>query len=109
MRYRVGPDGSLDRLEETATGVFTDMTLLPVVFPGFMEEVETHLVPRPGDDRIIDIDYCNNASAIYHVEPIDDMVIREWGEDGRIAGRHDPAGPLRARRLRAAAPTRSRC
>ena len=86
VRYRVSPDGSLDRLEETATGVFNDMTLLPVVFPGVLEEVETHLVPQPGDDRIIDIDYCNNASAIYHVEPIDDVVIREWGEDGKIQG-----------------------
>ena len=62
------------------------MTLVPVVFPGVIEELETHLVPRPGDDRIIDIDYCNSAEAIYHVEPIDDVVIREWGEDGTIQG-----------------------
>ena len=86
VRYRIGADGGLDRLEETATGVFNDMTLVPVVFPGVIEELETHLVPRAGDDRIIDIDYCNNAAAIYHVEPIDDIVIREWGEDGKIQG-----------------------
>ena len=41
VRYRIQSDGSLDRIEETATGVFNDMTLLPVVFPGAMEELET--------------------------------------------------------------------
>jgi glutamate dehydrogenase len=86
IRYRVGPDGLLDRIDETATGVFNDMTLLPVVFPGWVDEVETHLRPSPGDDRIIDIDYCNNASAIYHLEPIDDIVVREWGPDGGLTG-----------------------
>ena len=85
VRYRVS-SGEVIRQEETATGVFNDMTLVPVVFPGVIEELETHLVPRPGDDRIIDIDYCNSAEAIYHVEPIDDVVIREWGEDGTIQG-----------------------
>jgi glutamate dehydrogenase len=84
VRYRIRPEGGLDRQEETATGVFNDMTLLPVVFPGVIEELETHLQPRAGDDRIIDVDYCNNAEAIYHVEPIDDIVIREWGEDGEV-------------------------
>jgi hypothetical protein len=64
--------------------VFQDTALVPVVFPGVLEELETHLVPRPGDDRIIDIDYCNNASAIHHLDPIDDLVIREWGPDGKL-------------------------
>jgi glutamate dehydrogenase len=68
----------MHRVQETAAGVFTDPALLPVVFPGLMEEVEAHLLPKPDDHRIVDIDYCNNASSIYHIEPIDDIVIREW-------------------------------
>ena len=86
-----GPDGQPRPRPESATGVFTDPTLLPVVFPGLIEEVEAHLVPAANDHRIIDIDYCNNASAIYHLEPIDDIVIREWGA-GREAGGGDAAG-----------------
>jgi glutamate dehydrogenase len=80
----MGPDGLADRVQESATGVFTDPTLLPVVFPGLMEEVEAHLKPKPQDHRIIDIDYCNNATAIHHLEPVDDIVIREWGPDGDL-------------------------
>jgi glutamate dehydrogenase len=85
VKYRIGPDGLPDRVQESASGVFTDATLLPVVFPGFVEEVEAHIRPADDDDRVVDIDYCNNASAIYHLEPIDDVVIREWGADGRLA------------------------
>jgi glutamate dehydrogenase len=84
VKYRIGPDGQADRIQESATGVFTDPTLLPVVFPGLMEEVEAHLKPKPQDHRIIDIDYCNNATAIHHLEPVDDIVIREWGPDGQL-------------------------
>jgi glutamate dehydrogenase len=51
-----------------------------------MEHVEQHLAPASGDDRIIDIDYCNNASAIYHLEPIEDLLVREWGPDGQLLG-----------------------
>ena len=86
VKYRIGPDGLPDRLHDTATGVFTDPALLPVVFPGLMEEVEAHIAPRADDRRIIDIDYCNNASAIYHLEPIDDIVVRDWAADGSLAG-----------------------
>jgi glutamate dehydrogenase len=84
VRYRIGPDGQPHRVQESATGVFTDATLLPVVFPGLIEEVEAHLLPATNDHRLIDIDYCNTASAIYHLEPIDDIVIREWGPDGNL-------------------------
>ncbi|HEX6737118.1 MAG TPA: hypothetical protein VF310_02490, partial [Vicinamibacteria bacterium] len=84
VKYRVGEDGRPDRIHESATGVFTDATLLPVVFPGLMEEIEATLIPKADDHRIVDIDYCNNASAIYHLEPIDDIVIREWGPDGKL-------------------------
>jgi glutamate dehydrogenase len=86
VRYRLGPDGRADRLPESAAGVFTDPALLPVVFPGLLEEVEAHIRPAAPDDRIVDIDYCNNASALYHLEPIDDIVIREWDADGTLAG-----------------------
>ncbi|HVR71428.1 MAG TPA: NAD-glutamate dehydrogenase domain-containing protein [Vicinamibacteria bacterium] len=84
VRYRVGADGRPHRVGESASGVFTDATLLPVVFPGLIEEVEAHLLPAANDFRIIDIDYCNTASAIYHLEPIDDIVLREWGPDGDL-------------------------
>jgi len=86
VSYRAGPDGRLERADETATGVFADPTLLPVVFPGVAEHVETHLAPPEGDDRIVDVDFCANVSAIYHLEPIEDLTVREWGEDGRLAG-----------------------
>jgi glutamate dehydrogenase len=84
VRYRVGSDGRPHRVQESASGVFTDATLLPVVFPGLIEEVEAHLLPAANDFRIIDVDYCNTASAIYHLEPIDDIVLREWGKDGEL-------------------------
>jgi glutamate dehydrogenase len=84
IRYKVGADGLPDRIQESATGAFTDPDLLPVVFPGLLEEQESHIRPAEDDDRIIDIDYCNNASAIHHLDPIDDIVIREWGADGKL-------------------------
>jgi glutamate dehydrogenase len=84
VRYDLRADGRLERLHESATGVFTDTELVPVVFPGLLEEVESQLVPAPSDHRIIDIDYCHNASALYHIEPIDDIVVREWGEAGQL-------------------------
>jgi glutamate dehydrogenase len=85
VRYRLGPDGLPDRVHESASGVFTDAALLPVVFPGLIEEVEAHIAPAENDDRVIDIDYCHNASAIYHLEPIDDILIREWNADGTLS------------------------
>jgi glutamate dehydrogenase len=85
VKYRIGADGLAGRIQESATGVFTDPALLPVVFPGLIEEAESKLVPARDDRRIIDIDYCNNASAIYHLEPIDDIVVREWNPDGSLA------------------------
>jgi glutamate dehydrogenase len=84
VKYRIGPDGLPDRIHDSATGVFTDTALLPVVFPGLVEEVEGHIRPAPEDERIVDMDFCNNASAIYHIEPIDDIVIREWSAEGAL-------------------------
>ncbi len=86
LRYRIQGDGGYDRIDETATGVFKDVALLPVVFPGALEQIESHLLPAAGDDRIIDIDFSNNATSIYHLEPIDDIVVREWGSDGKLSG-----------------------
>jgi glutamate dehydrogenase len=84
VRYRLRPDDRVVRVDESATGVFTDDALLPVVFPGLMDEVESQLVPSPQDHRIIDVDYCHNASAIHHLEPIDDIVVRQWGPSGQL-------------------------
>jgi glutamate dehydrogenase len=86
VSYRSAPDGALARHDETATGVFTDPTLLPVVFPGVVEHVESHLRPAASDDRVVDLDFCTNAAAIYHLEPIEDLTIREWDEKGSLAG-----------------------
>ena len=84
MSYRVGADGAFETIPESSLGAFRDPALLPVVFPGLVDAVESQLVPPPEDQRIVEIDYCSNASAIYHLEPIDDIVIRHWGEDGRL-------------------------
>jgi glutamate dehydrogenase len=84
VRYRLRPDDRVVRVDDSATGVFTDDALLPVVFPGLMEEVESQLLPSAADHRIIDIDYCHNASAIHHLEPIDDIVVRQWGPSGQL-------------------------
>ena len=84
MSYRIAPDGTADRIPESALGTFRDPALLPIVFPGLVEEVESQLAPAVDDKRIVEIDYCSNASAIYHLEPIDDIVIRHWGEDGKL-------------------------
>jgi len=32
--------------------------------------------PKPGDDRVLDFDYCTNVSAIHHLAPVDDIVVR---------------------------------
>jgi glutamate dehydrogenase len=83
QRYRGGR--SPEAVPDTALGVFTDPDLVPVVFPGLIEEQEAHLLPAPSDDRIVAIDYSINARAIHHLEPIDSIVVREWGADSRLA------------------------
>jgi glutamate dehydrogenase len=84
VSYRVGRDGRFYRVDETAHGAFADPALLPIVFPGVGEHIEEHLQPLSDDSRIIDLDFCTGASAIYHLEPIEDLTLREWGEDGRL-------------------------
>ena len=84
VSYRVEPDGRFRRADETAKGAFADPTLLPIVFPGVAEHIDTHLRPSPDDSRIIDLDFCTGATAIYHLDPIEDLTLREWDEEGRL-------------------------
>ncbi len=84
--YSLGGDGVPERHYDSVGGVFRDATLLPVVFPGLVEEAEERITPGPGDDRTIVLDFCRMGSAIYHLEPIDALVIRHWADDGSLAG-----------------------
>lgn len=85
-RYSAEADGRMVRIQDSVSGVFHDPELLPVVFPGLMEEAESHLLPARDDARIVALDFSKNSSAIYHLDPIDYIVLRHWGEDGRFAG-----------------------
>jgi glutamate dehydrogenase len=85
MRYVFGPDGQPHEDQTSALGVFKDPALLPVVFPGLLDVQQEYLRPADDDTRVIDIDYCPNAHAIHHLEPIDDIVIRDWAPGGSIA------------------------
>jgi len=84
LRYVPGPDGLPHVDDNSALGAFTDPSLLPVVFPGLMEQEQAHIKPSDTDERIIDVDYSISAEAIHHLEPIDDLVIREWAPDGSL-------------------------
>ena len=86
MRYSPGPDGLLHPHQEGALGAFKDPALLSIVFPGLTERLAAHLDPKPGDDRVLDFDYCTNVRAIHHLDPVDDIVVREWARDGSLAG-----------------------
>jgi len=83
-RYTVTPSGELDRKSEVSLGVLTDPALLSVVFPDMIEEIEARLLPAPDDNRIVVIDYGNHATSIHSLEPVDDIVVREWSEDGSL-------------------------
>jgi glutamate dehydrogenase len=84
VRYRFGSDREPDRVPESALGAFTDEAILQVVFPGLLEEIESRLRPSAEDPRVIDIEYANNASALHHVEPLDNVVVRQWGPGGEL-------------------------
>jgi glutamate dehydrogenase len=84
VRYRFAADGEPHRVPESALGAFTDESLLPVVFPNLVEEVEARLKPSPDDPRVVDIDYANSASALHHVDPLDNVIVREWGPSGEM-------------------------
>jgi glutamate dehydrogenase len=85
LKYVPGPDGLPHVDEDSALGAFTDPSVLPVVFPGLIEQEQAHIRPSDEDERIIDVDYSINAEAIHHLEPIDDIVIREWAADGTLS------------------------
>ncbi|PYQ45250.1 MAG: NAD-glutamate dehydrogenase [Acidobacteria bacterium] len=84
VRYRFAADGEAHRVAESALGAFTDESLLPVVFPNLVEEVEARLKPSAEDPRVVDIDFANNASALHHVDPLDNVIVREWGTRGEL-------------------------
>jgi glutamate dehydrogenase len=86
LGYRRAPQSGLQPDWSAPRGVFRDPHLLPVVFPGLMEQFGAYAAPALGDDRVIEIDYCTDASAIHHLEPLDDIVIREWTADGELNG-----------------------
>ena len=85
LRCTMGSDGALHPTQDVALGAFRDPSLVETVFPGLNDRLATHLAPRPDDDRIVHIDFCTNAGAIHFLDPIDDLVIREWAPDGRLA------------------------
>jgi len=84
VRYRFAADGQAHRVGESALGAFTDESLLPVVFPNLVEEIEARLKPSSEDPRVVDIDFANNASALHHVDPLDNVIVREWGAAGEL-------------------------
>ena len=84
VSYKVGRDGRAVRVDESANGAFADPTILPIVFPGVAEHVETHMQPKTGDGRIIDLNFCTGAGTIYHLDPLEDLTLREWDEQGRL-------------------------
>jgi glutamate dehydrogenase len=94
LHFARGQDGQLHAEEESALGFFKDPSLIPTVFPGLVERMNSYLTFSPGEWRIVDLDYPTNISAIHHLEPIDDILIREWSEDGALA-----AGTLMVGRL----------
>ena len=85
-RYALNSAGQLYRIQDGSTGVFKDAELLPIVFPGLLEEVESRLVPLPEDSGIVHLDFCNNASAIHHLEQMDYIILREWNTQGNFCG-----------------------
>jgi glutamate dehydrogenase len=85
-RYSVNPNESPRRIQESSTGVFSDPELLPVVFPGLMEEIEARILPTPENSHIVHLDFCKNSSAIHHLEQMDYIILREWDSQGNLRG-----------------------
>jgi glutamate dehydrogenase len=85
-RYFPSHNGRLHRIQDSVTGVFNDPELLPVLFPGLMEEVEPLIPPSDRDSRIVSLDFCKNSSAIHHLDPIDYIILREWDDRGVFIG-----------------------
>ena len=85
-RYSIGQDGPPRRIADSVNGVFNDPEILPLVFPGLMEEVESRIQPAPNDSEIVSLDFCRNSTAIHHLYPIDYIVLREWDASGNLVG-----------------------
>jgi glutamate dehydrogenase len=85
-RYFPSNDGRTHRIQDSVTGVFNDPELLPVLFPGLMEEVEPQIPPSDRDSRIVSLDFCKNSSALHHLDPIDYIILREWDDRGAFSG-----------------------
>jgi len=84
LRYQRAAHGALEPNWSAPLGVFRDRALLPVVFPGLMDRFAAYPSPASGDERIVEIEYSPNASAIHHLEPLDVLAVRDWGADGRV-------------------------
>jgi glutamate dehydrogenase len=84
--YVMGDDERPHRVADSVSGVFGDPELLPVVFPGLLDEVESHIRPTPEDSRIVSLDFCRNLTAIHHLYPMDYIILRRWDDKGNFAG-----------------------
>ncbi len=83
LRFRRSPDG-FEPDYDAALGALREPELMDVVFPGVMEEEQRHIEAGENDDWIVDIGYRSNAQAIHHLEPVDNIILREWGPGGRL-------------------------
>jgi glutamate dehydrogenase len=86
VRYVPGADGVLHAQDGSAQGAFKDPALLETVFPGLSADIARNLAPAADDPRIVHIDYCVRGRAIHHLGPLEDVFIREWTPEGRLAG-----------------------
>ena len=99
----IGPDGpARPRRRRARPASSPTPALLPVVFPGLMEEVEAHLVPaaeRPPDrgHRLLQQRVAPSTTWSRSTT----SSIREWGARRRAGGGHAAPGPLRQGRLHA--------
>jgi glutamate dehydrogenase len=84
-RYRSDGGTQLYADAEAALGLFKDPTMIPVVYPGLLERQQQLIQQDDRSDRVLSIDYGAGASAIHQLDPLDDIVIREWRSDGRLA------------------------
>jgi glutamate dehydrogenase len=85
-QYALDSSGRPYRIQDKSIGAFKDPELLPVVFPGLMEEIESQVLPTPENSRIVHLDFCKNSSAIHHLEQMDYIILREWNAQGIFTG-----------------------
>jgi hypothetical protein len=86
LRYTMGSDGTLHPTQDVALGAFKDPSLVPTVFPGLPDDIATHLAPAEARRRSHRRHrLLHERGAIHHLEPIDDLVVREWAPTARLA------------------------